>query len=97
MTDADALAILEDAHRRCGTDDMRTAAVFEALHWLEAQAELLTRARHMHPETWPFDQFRHALGDPGTPFTLDGAGRGQILNASINGIYRVCQIRTPRP
>jgi hypothetical protein len=92
MTDADALAILEDAHRRCGTEDMRTAEVLDALNHLESLASRLRTG----PEVWPFAQFRQALGVAGTPFTLDGAGRGQILNASINGIYRVCQIRTPR-
>jgi hypothetical protein len=72
---------------------MRTAEVFEALNYLESQATLL----RVGPELWPFAQFRKALGIPGTPFSLDHAGRGQVLNASINGIRRVCQITTSRP
>jgi hypothetical protein len=90
MTDVEALTILEDAHRRCGTEDMRTPEVVAALDALEALAA------DRSAETWPCDQFRRALGSPGDPFTVDHAGRGQILNASINGIRRVCQIRTPR-
>jgi hypothetical protein len=85
VTDADALAILEDAHRRCGTEDMRTAAVYSALQCRERSAS----------ERWPFDQFRHALGSG--PFSPDAAGRGQVVNASLNGIRRVCRITTPRP
>lgn len=86
MTDADAMALLEDAHRRCGTQDMRTADVAAALQQLEQGASA---------ERWPFEQFRHALGDD-APFTVN-ATRGQVVNASINGIRRVCQITTPRP
>lgn len=78
MTDSEALAVLADAHRRCGTEDMRTADVFAALEQLEAHAG----------ERWPFDQFRRTLGAPGVPFTSDAAGRGQVLNASLNGIRR---------
>jgi hypothetical protein len=87
MTDAEALTILEDAHRRCGTEDMRTAEVYAALQQLEA----LTKT----PETWPFDQFRIALRPIEEPFTLN-ATRGQVVNAALNGIRRVCQIETPR-
>lgn len=82
MTDPDALTILEDAHRRCGEEDMRTAEVFAALTHLEAQAS----------ETWPFDQFRHALRPIDEPFTVN-ATRGQVVNASLNGIRRVCQLK----
>lgn len=82
MTDQDALAILEDAHRRCGEEDMRTPEVFTALLYLEARAS----------ELWPFEQFRHALGPAAEAFTLDGAGRGQVVNAALNGIRRVCQL-----
>lgn len=87
MTDQDALAILEDAHHRCGEEDMRTPEVFAALQHLEARAS----------ERWPFGQFRHALGPTSEPFTLDGAGRGQVVNASLNGIRRVCQLQALRP
>jgi hypothetical protein len=82
MTDPEALTILEDAHRRCGTEDMRTPEVYAALQQLEPHAS----------ELWPFDQFRRALGEPGTPFTPDAAGRGQLVNASLNGIRLVCGV-----
>lgn len=88
MTDQDALTILVDAHKRCGTEDMRTPEVYAALDHLQALADALGS------ETWPFDQFRHVLGKPGTPFTVDHAGRGQIVNASLNGIRRVCPLET---
>lgn len=93
MTDADALTILEDAHRRCGTEDMRTPKVYAALDFLED----LAREFEVDPELWPLDQFRDALGAPGTPFTVDHAGRGQIVNASLNGIRRVCRLPALRP
>lgn len=86
--DREALAILEDAHRRCGEEDMRTGDVFVALMRLENLADAL------HAELWPFEQFRQALGEPGTPFTVDAAGRGQVVHAALNGIRRVCQLET---
>lgn len=92
MTDQDALALLIDAHRRCGTEDMRTPEVYAALQHLERQLVLAGRAADRFAETWPFEQFRAALGAPGAPFTVDHAGRGQLVNASLNGIRRVCQL-----
>ncbi len=92
MTDADAFTILDDAHQRCGTEDMRTTEVLAALSWLQCQATMLT----LDPELWPFDQFRRALDMPLDSPAAD-VGRRQLVNASINGIRRVCQIRAPRP
>lgn len=89
MTDPEALAVLEDAHRRCAAEDMRTLDVYHALDQLQASAELLAK----NPELWPFDQFRRTLGAPDVPFAPNAAGRGQVLNASLNGIYRLLQVR----
>lgn len=82
MTDQDALALLEDAHRRCAEEDMRTPEVLAALQHLEGRAS----------ERWPFDQFRHALRPLEETFTPDFASRGQVVNAALNGIRRVCQL-----
>lgn len=84
MTDPEALAILDDAQRRCGDEDMRTPEVYAALDWLEALANAL------NAETWPFEQFRHSLRPRDEPFTVN-ATRGQVVNASLNGIRRVCR------
>lgn len=89
MTDADALAVLVDAHRRCDEEDMRTPEVTAAL----LRLEMLAMARNS--ETWPFDQFRHALRPIEEQFTPDYAGRGQVVNAALNGIRRVCHLEVP--
>ncbi len=79
MTTQEAFAVLEDALRRCGEDDMRTPAVDAALTALESHAT----------ERWPFDQFRQGLAGTGDTIA-DGVGRRQVVNASLNGIRRVC-------
>ena len=79
MTNLEAFAVLEDALRRCATEDMRTPDVDAALIALARQAS----------ETWPFDQFRHALDGTGDTIA-DGVGRRQVVTASLNGIRRVC-------
>jgi hypothetical protein len=73
---AQAMAVLDDAFRRCREEDMRTPDVFAALDYLEAKSM----------ETWPFDQFRHSLQSD------DPEGRWQNLNASLNGIRRVMDV-----
>ncbi len=83
MTNVEALGILGDALRRCGTEDMRTPEVAAALAQLEPHAA----------EAWPFDQFRRALeirGEVGAAET----SRVQTVNASLNAIRRV--VRTDR-
>ncbi len=51
MTSADALAVLDDALKRCATEDMRTDEVSAALAVLQARST----------ERWPFEQFLHGL------------------------------------
>ena len=51
MDKTTALAVLEDALERCRHEDMRTAEVYGALDFFEAQAV----------RKWPFEQFRGAL------------------------------------
>ena len=74
-----AVARLEEALRRCRTEDVRYGlGISAALSFLELQAD----------EKWPFEQFWHALED----FSTDGVkaeARWQALNASLNGIKRV--------
>ena len=74
-----ALAALENALRRCRTEDVRYGTgISAALSFLERCAD----------EKWPFEQFRQALEDPGMEGTKPEA-RWQMLNASLNGIKRV--------
>jgi hypothetical protein len=72
------LAALEDALRRCRTEDIRYGTgIAAALDFLALHAS----------EKWPFEQFRQALED----FSLDelkAEARWQTLNASLNGIKR---------
>ncbi len=75
------LAALEDAVRRCRTEDVRYGAgIFAALYFLELRAD----------EKWPFEQFRKALEDPGMEGTKPEA-RWQMLNASLNAIKRAAR------
>ncbi|HXV79776.1 MAG TPA: hypothetical protein VEG60_07840 [Candidatus Binatia bacterium] len=74
---AQAMAVLDDAFRRCRKEDIRTPDVFAALDYLEAKSV----------ETRPFDQFRFALDSD------DPEARWQNLNASLNGIRRVVSDR----
>jgi len=74
---AQAMAVLDDAFRRCREEDIRTPDVFAALDYLEAKSV----------ETRPFDQFRFALDSD------DPEARWQNLNASLNGIRRVVSDR----
>ena len=79
-----ALAGLEDAVRRCRTEDVRYGAgIFAALSFLELRAD----------EKWPFEQFRKALEDPGMDGTKPEA-RWQMLNASLNAIKRAVRPRS---
>jgi hypothetical protein len=71
-----ALAVLEDAVRRCMTENVLTAEVLAALDFLDGQATV----------KWPFDQFREALAPKEGELDLNREGRRQILNASLNGI-----------
>src|SRR2546426_4449223 len=72
------LAGLEDAVRRCRTEDVRYGTgISAALSFLELRAD----------EKWPFEQFRKALEDPGMDGTKPEA-RWQMLNASLNAIKR---------
>src|SRR5437867_666332 len=79
-----ALAGLEDAVRRCRTEDVRYGTgVSAALSFLELRSD----------EQWPFEQFRKALEDPGMEGTKPEA-RWQILNASVNAIKRAVRPRS---
>jgi hypothetical protein len=71
-----ALAILEDAVKRCMTDNVQTPEVLAALDFLDGQATV----------KWPFDQFREALAPKEGELDLNKEGTRQILNASLNGI-----------
>jgi hypothetical protein len=74
-----ALARLEDALRRCRTEDVRYGTgISAALSFLELRAD----------EKWPLEQFREALAEPGMEGTKPEA-RWQMLNASLNAIKRV--------
>lgn len=64
------LAILEQVVTRCRDEDMRRAAVYQALDALQTRSA----------ETWPFDQFRKSL-DMDRP-----DDRYQNVNASFNAI-----------
>ena len=65
------LAVLEDAVARCRTEDVRTAEVKQALHFLIYRSET----------TWPFQQFRDGLDNE------DEESRWQLLNAGLDGIH----------
>ena len=81
---ARCLAALEDAVRRCRTEDVRYGAgIIAALYFLELRAE----------EKWPFEQFRKALEDPGMEGPKSEA-RWQMLNASLNAIKRAVRPRS---
>jgi hypothetical protein len=71
-----AISVLEDAVKRCMTDDLQTPEVLAALDFLDGQATV----------KWPFDQFRESLGPKEGELNLNKEGRRQILNASLNGI-----------
>jgi hypothetical protein len=71
-----ALAVLEDAVKRCMTDNVQTPEVLAALDFLDHQTTL----------KWPFDQFREALAPKEGELNVNREGRRQILNASLNGI-----------
>jgi hypothetical protein len=72
------LAALEEALRRCHTEDVRYGlAIAAALDFLELRAS----------EKWPFEQFRKALEDF-SPDRVKAEARWQMLNASLNGIKR---------
>jgi hypothetical protein len=73
-----ALAVLEDAVKRCLTENVNTPDILAALNFLEAE----TDAR------WPFEQFRKVLAPREGEIDLDKVGRSQVLNASVNGIRR---------
>lgn len=78
MDTRNALTILQSAVDRCRVDDVDTPETNAALDYLEAQAAI----------RWPFTRFREALkSKPVADWEIEG--RGQILNASMNGIWRV--------
>jgi hypothetical protein len=74
-----ALTILEDAVKRCMTENVNTPEVVAALDFLGARA----------PIRWPFEQYRKALAPKEGEFDFDKEGRRQVLNASLNGIKSV--------
>src|SRR5947207_6430535 len=74
-----ALARLEEAVRRCRTEDVRYGlGISAALSFLELRAR----------EKWPFEQFQKALEDFSTEAPKAEA-RWQLLNAALNGIKSV--------
>jgi hypothetical protein len=72
-----AIMVLEDAVKRCMTDNVNTAEVLDALDFLRRRAAV----------TWPFEHFRKSLAPRDRDF--DPEGRRQALNASLNGIKLV--------
>jgi hypothetical protein len=74
-----ALRVLEDAVKRCTTDNVNTAEVLDALDFIRRRAAV----------TWPFEHFRKSLAVRVGEFDLDPEGRRQALNASLNGIKLV--------
>ena len=72
-----ALKILQSAVDRCRINDVNTPQTHAPLNILEARASI----------KWPFQQFREVLKDKtGADWEIEG--RGQMLNASMNGIRR---------
>jgi hypothetical protein len=76
MDVASALTVLEDAVKRCTTENVQTPSVFAALDFLDGQATV----------KWPFEQFRKALAPKEGELDLDKEARGQTLSASLNTI-----------
>jgi hypothetical protein len=74
-----ALRVLEDAVKRCMTDNVNTAEVLDALDFLRRRAAV----------SWPFEHFRKSLASRDRALDLDPEGRRQALNASLNGIKLV--------
>jgi hypothetical protein len=79
MDIATAIEVLEDAVKRCMTDNVNTAEVLDALDFLRRRAAV----------TWPFEHFRKSLTPRHGDLDLDPEGRRQMLNASLNGIKLV--------
>jgi len=76
-----ALARIEDALRRCRTEDVRYGmGIAATLDFLELRSD----------EKWPFKQFRDALEGFDARDQLKAEARWQVLNASLNGIKRGC-------
>src|SRR5262245_6096131 len=70
--------VLEDALKRCRTNDMRTSEVYRALTFLESQAN--SKWLFGAFRTAPFEAFRTALDND------NDEKRWQNLNASLNRI-----------
>src|SRR5262245_17508500 len=75
LADLHALAILEDALKRCRNEDMRKPEVYGAV-------EQLSR-RSVSNGDGPFDKFRDALG------IENEDARWENLNTALNGIRQV--------
>jgi hypothetical protein len=79
MDIATANKVLEDAVKRCMTDNVNTTEVFDALDFLRRPAAI----------TWPFEHFRKSLAPRDGELDLNPTGRRQPLNASLNGMWLV--------